>query len=696
MKKSFLVLIIWSLFQSAFTQSVLWEKVIHDDFGNPLFAGGMSFASPSFVDIDNDGDLDCFSGGKAGRIIFFENTGTPDSAQWRFVTSKYGGIDIPGISKSNVTFVDIDADGDPDMFIGGERSSNDTGIYFYKNDGTPDEPVWVFVSNQYQGIQTNPNTIFNYCKPTFADMDNDGDLDLLFGNYKTDIYYENVGDAQNPDFILTDPDYFDFGALGYWNYNNPVLVDIDDDGDYDCFLGASNTHFVFLENIGTPEEAAWYLVTEEYIDLPGYSDNLVPEFCDIDNDQDLDLYVGFSNGKVLVYSNETQTNVPQWEYRGDNPFTIDIGYNSNICFADIYGNKKPSLFFIETGLDISNNFIIEYQNTGTTFEPTWELKTATFFNIHYTNDWINALYFADIDNDNDLDLFIGLGFSNQIMFHENTGDPFVPQFNEVGVVALEFNDMFNIMFNPVLVDIDADYDLDMYISAQETVMGYDPVIWFYKNTGTPTEPVWEFEYSDNAVWGKLAFMDEDGDGDLDAFYSGYMELFQMHDSIYFYENIGDIHNPAFSLKSLNYLPDPFENFSTIVFYDTDNDNDMDMYLGGDRGGLCFYENQGPAQHIGAEDNTMKKNYFLNCFPVPFSVLSGLEIEYSVSEKADVRISIVNSQLRYIDILSEKNVLPGNYSLHWNDMHLIGFDRPGIYFVRLYIGDKTILKKIIRL
>ena len=693
MKKIKLLSVFYFLAVFSFSQSIDWEQVIHDDSGRPLFTGGMSYSNPTFADIDSDGDNDCFMGCERGTIIYYENIGTADSAKWHFVTNMYNNICIPQISKSNVSFIDIDADGDLDMFFGGGRSTNETGIYFYRNDGNACTPDWVFVSDKYMDIETNPTSVYNYCKTTFADMDNDGDMDLLFGNYNKDIYYENIGDAQNADFILGNPDYFDFGYLGYWNYHNPTFVDIDNDGDFDCFVGTTNSHFLFFENTGTLEIPDWNLVTENYIEVD-CCENIAPSICDMDNDQDLDMFIGLSSGKVLSYENQSQTNVPDWVYLTDNPFTIDIGFNSNITIADIYGNNKPSLFMVETLWDLMDNSISEYKNTGTTQEPWWQSETTSFFNIKYPDDWINSLYFADIDNDMDLDLFIGLGIGNKIMFHENTGDSFNPQFDSIGIVALEFSPASNIMFNPVLVDIDNDNDLDMYISAQETVMGYTSMIWFYRNEGTPAQADWQFVYTLPSQWGKIAFMDEDGDGDLDAFYSGYIDIFQMHDSLYLYENTGDVYNPEFNLNNTNYLP--IDMFSTITFYDADNDNDIDIYLGGIHGGIYYYENNGLIQQIDNYLNFSDNTTLLNCYPVPFTLSSGITIDYSIPETSDVDLSIINSKGQIISILNEKNIQAGNYSVKWRGKNKQGFSIPGIYFCRLIIGKRTILKKIVQL
>ncbi|MCF8388183.1 MAG: VCBS repeat-containing protein, partial [Bacteroidales bacterium] len=311
-----------------FCQSIDWEQRIQDANGSPFFTGGFSFANPCFADIDKDGDADCFVGKQDGTISYFENTGSVTSPHWQFITAQYNDIAFSYMKYGNVTFTDIDDDGDLDMFYGGGRSSNNSGIHFYRNDGNAFQPDWVLVSDQYMNINTNPTAVYNYCKSTFADLDNDGDQDLLFGNYNKDIYYENTGNAQSANFVLADLDYFNFGPLGYWNYHNPALTDIDQDGDFDCFIGTTNSHFLFFENTGTPENAQWNLVSEEYVPIE-CCENIAPAFYDIDDDSDKDMFVGLTSGKIRFYLDQSRNASPVWEFQNDNPLTLDIGFNSN-------------------------------------------------------------------------------------------------------------------------------------------------------------------------------------------------------------------------------------------------------------------------------------------------------------------------------------------------------------------------------
>ena len=62
------------------------------------------------------------------------------------VQALYNGADAPfysgGLHYAKPELVDIDADGDLDLLVG---TNNDTGVYFFRNDGTAAQPHWVMV-----------------------------------------------------------------------------------------------------------------------------------------------------------------------------------------------------------------------------------------------------------------------------------------------------------------------------------------------------------------------------------------------------------------------------------------------------------------------------------------------------------------------------------------------------------------------
>lgn len=80
-------------------------------------SGGLDQA-PFFIDFDQDGDFDVFVGGTSGGIVYYENTGTANNFQFSLRTGSdnpFDGLDFG--DDSIVEGVDIDADGDIDIFV---------------------------------------------------------------------------------------------------------------------------------------------------------------------------------------------------------------------------------------------------------------------------------------------------------------------------------------------------------------------------------------------------------------------------------------------------------------------------------------------------------------------------------------------------------------------------------------------------
>ena len=90
-------------------------------------------------------DYDFFSG-YGGKVVFYRNSGTPDSAIYSLEDSSFADVDV-GNSSAPV-FVDIDNDFDLDLFIGNGIGT----IYFLKNIGSVNEPIWSLITNNYNSF----------------------------------------------------------------------------------------------------------------------------------------------------------------------------------------------------------------------------------------------------------------------------------------------------------------------------------------------------------------------------------------------------------------------------------------------------------------------------------------------------------------------------------------------------------------
>ena len=91
------------------------------------------------------------------------------------------------------------------------------------------------------GSSTIPNFIDNgyladidlgfFSIPEFCDIDNDDDYDLFIGNYNGQIYfYENIGDRQNFEFIES---FFEISIDPSIKRSATEFIDLDNDGDFD-------------------------------------------------------------------------------------------------------------------------------------------------------------------------------------------------------------------------------------------------------------------------------------------------------------------------------------------------------------------------------------------------------------------------------------------------------------------------------
>ena len=224
-------------------------------------------SSPVFVDIDNDCDKDCFVGNQAGEIRYLKNTGTASSPLFveQFgVANPMDGYTVS--SNAKPAFVDIDADGDLDCFVG----SGDGTISAFKNEGDVSTPSYI--------AQLGPNTVFfdgnpfdgedvgSNASPVFLDYDSDGDYDCFVGrsNSTNSIrYYRNEDSDYNPMFNeltggsnpLSNTAVLLGGIGGNGDItSNACLTGADfgaggiPDGDIDIYVGVANGTFRYFRN----------------------------------------------------------------------------------------------------------------------------------------------------------------------------------------------------------------------------------------------------------------------------------------------------------------------------------------------------------------------------------------------------------------------------------------------------------------
>ena len=138
-----------------------------------------------------------------------------------------------------------------------------------------------------------------FVRPAFADLDGDGDFDAFFGgNYGDTFYSENTGTATAPQFAK--PIINPFGLKDVGIFATPEFADLDNDGDLDAFIGNNSAgNIVYFENTGTATQPTFATPASNPFGLQNVGWIGGNTFADLDGDGDLDAVI-------------TQWNFQQW------------------------------------------------------------------------------------------------------------------------------------------------------------------------------------------------------------------------------------------------------------------------------------------------------------------------------------------------------------------------------------------------
>ncbi|HSJ10075.1 MAG TPA: VCBS repeat-containing protein [Longimicrobiales bacterium] len=178
--------------------------------------------APALADLDGDGMTDMLLGTWNDGVLHYRNQGTPSAPRW--VQDSARTITITRGSNTAPALVDIDGDGDLDLFIG-EASGQ---LNFYRNVGDRTDPRWELVSDEYEGIDVGRRSY-----PAFVDFDGDGDYDMIIGREEGGaVLYRNEGTRTEPRFVADPAVTVPLPALG-----TPVFADLDGDGRPELLSG---------------------------------------------------------------------------------------------------------------------------------------------------------------------------------------------------------------------------------------------------------------------------------------------------------------------------------------------------------------------------------------------------------------------------------------------------------------------------
>ncbi|UCE26728.1 MAG: CRTAC1 family protein, partial [Candidatus Coatesbacteria bacterium] len=365
------------------------------------------------------------------------------------------GPDVPGRC---ITWPDYNNDGRPDLFMG------DDVLYENNGDGT-------FTRVTDIGLDAP----FSDYRATWADADNDGDLDCYQSSFRItdpdgdtvwDTYFENEG---APDYTFTG--YDNYVHPGYSRGGQGCFVDTDGDSYYELYEGTFGNWDpyggAFPDKFFEADGAeAWTDVTGTYIpqldtnDYKRHVRGVSP--CDYDNDFDMDIFVpvyavdwGDPSWENYLWLNDGTGNFT--DYAEEAGVEVEphgrygVGLASGASWGD-YDNDG----YMDLCVGNIHGWAALYHNErdGTFTNVTEEAGLYPVRKEWHSPNWL------DFDNDGDLDLVIWQWYEFRGFFFENEGPENLGHFDEVttelGLSAVFFSNIYSL----ACADYDGDGDMD--------------------------------------------------------------------------------------------------------------------------------------------------------------------------------------------------------------------------------------------
>ncbi|MCD4817817.1 MAG: FG-GAP-like repeat-containing protein [Candidatus Cloacimonetes bacterium] len=319
-------------------QNLLFHNVGNSEFeqildGELINLPGHYFGS-SWGDYDNDGFIDVY------LVTYF-----PD--QPNYLYHNINGESFERIIEGDIanlyaysfssSWADFDNDNDPDLFVA--CSANMDNV-LYINSGNS------FLEYFDDTIITNDSS--NSHTNSWADFDNDGDLDLFIGNtgFMSNYLYKNQGNEmfEIMENIVIYNDLF--------NTVSSSWGDIDNDGDLDLFItngyyDEERNNYLYINNGDDDFER----IDQENIATDGGC-SLGCSFADYDNDGFLDLFVAngaySSTGCNYLYKNNgNQNNWIEMDLTGIVSNSIGIGAKVEVS-TTIFGETSSQIRYVDS------------------------------------------------------------------------------------------------------------------------------------------------------------------------------------------------------------------------------------------------------------------------------------------------------------------------------------------------------------
>ena len=632
----------------------LLQVTVNNAAGKPYsmpWAGGLNSCQFGSLDLDMDGKKDLVIFDRHGyRILPFLNKGAAGEIKFEYAP-QYAAA-FPKMEHW-MQLVDYDNDGKEDIFTYRYPS----GIKVYHNTSTSKlsfDPQPSPVLRSLYGTVSAQIPATNVVYPAIADMDGDGDLDILvpnvLGGYvemHKNMSKEKYGNASALEYELSTECWGRFGVSAESNqiilnkcplttkatgegtpasepkHNGATFLalDINNDGKKDILLGdVDYPDIALLVNTGTLARAE---ITARDSTFPkGANPIHLMEFpvCalyDVNNDGLKDLLVSSfdpnirksaNQNSVWLYLNKGTSSVPDYQLETKNFLQsemVDLGSGAYPVLVDLDGDGLTDLLVGNWGNwkgcvrdqwgNLNCEFIASiawFKNTGTQTIPAFTLMNEDVAGLSSLKLTSLIPTVGDIDGDGKPDVLVGKDDGTLLLLKNRalTGNP--PDF------YLAENNYGNLHIGtecaPQLFDADKDGLIDLFCGKAN-----GQISWF-KNTGTLTNP--QFTPVTDSV-GRVNVSDQ-------QLYLGnsiphFTRDTQGNTRLYCGSGLGDIHsygpiegnwNGTFPTMDSPFGDLKFGMRTAIASADLDHDGILDFIVGNFAGGLTYLK--GSAKPVG--------------------------------------------------------------------------------------------------
>ncbi len=333
-----------------------------------------SFPVMSYLDVNNDGvkdlivspfDPSLVKSQYHNNVWLYENKGQTNQPDFELIQTDFLQDQMLDFGAGAYpAFFDYNNDGLMDIMVGNFGYLDSTyyglGLNLYcdyraqlallVNTGTANEPSFRLIDRHFVELPAaaTPGGKAPFAAvPAFADLDGDGNEDMLVGNAEGTLFYyiNTAAQGQNASFELADTFYqqIDVGA-----YSAPQLFDLDKDGRKDLIIGKRDGRISFYQNQGTAAAPNFVHITDSLGGVNVTNPNLsifgfsVPHFYR-DASGTTYLFVASEFGEIYFYDRIDEDPFGKYHLEMQNYLWIDEGLRSAVAIAHLDDDAYPDM-----------------------------------------------------------------------------------------------------------------------------------------------------------------------------------------------------------------------------------------------------------------------------------------------------------------------------------------------------------------